>query len=74
MILDEFMLEFFKSNDTVTVNANELQSLARNSSAKSMQIQVLTERLNKYESKLKSLKEKCNALELNKPMYIDLKG
>ena len=74
MNLDKFMTDYFKSNDTVTVNANELQELVRNSNAKSMQIQVLTERLNKYESKLKSLKKKCNILELNQPMYIDLKG
>ena len=73
MNLDKFMVDYFKSNDTVIVNANELQELIRNRRAKDVEMQKLSDMVNNYRNSLNLCKEKCNALELNKPMYIDLK-
>ncbi len=74
MNLDKFMTDYFKSNDTVTVNANELQELIRNNRAKDIEIQKLSDMVHSYRNSLNSCKEKCNILDLNQPMYIDLKG
>ena len=74
MNLDKFMADYFEPTSTVSVNANELQRLIRNSKSKDRDLKLLNETLNKYREQLNSYKDKNDLLKLNQPMFIDLKG
>lgn len=61
---DTFLTEIFKPNETVTVNAQELQTLLKN-------YERLKVRIKNYEKKLEELKSKLDYYSTD--IYVDLK-
>ena len=69
---DKFLAEYFSKDDTVTVNANELQAILRDLATERRERTVLTNRINELQYKYNTLQSKYNVLLLDKPLHVDL--
>ena len=73
MKTDEFLVEFFKDSDEVTVKAVELQKLYKKKRTLEEQLEKALEREEKLQHKLWGLESKIEFYELEKPLHVDLR-
>ena len=72
MTTNNFLIDFFKPTDKVTVNAVELQKAIKRARAFELQLEKALDREVKLNKRVDSLKQSIQIFEIRKPLHVDL--